>query len=70
MIKIKCKYYDSFVDYENVMDNLIKYKRLPWNQDYSEKLDEKFKNWFMNTFKFSDNDINKFILLLGKGVYS
>ena len=70
MIKIKCKYYDSFADYENVMDNLIKFKRLPWNQDYSEKLDEKFKNWFKNTFKFSDNDINKFILLLGKGVYS
>ena len=29
LIKIKCKDYDSFVDYENVMGNLIKYKRLP-----------------------------------------
>ena len=25
--------------------------------------------WFKNTFKFSNNDINKFILLLIKGVY-
>ena len=24
---------------------------------------------FKNTFKFSDNDINKFILLLRKGIY-
>ena len=27
------------------------------------------KKWFKNTFKFSNNDINKFILLLGKCVY-
>ena len=25
--------------------------------------------WFKNTFKFSNNDTNKFILLLRKGVY-
>ena len=28
------------------------------------------KKRFRNTFKFSNNDINKFILLLRKGVYS
>ena len=33
------------------------------------KLDEKLKKPFKNTFKFSDNDINKFILLLRKDVY-
>ena len=27
------------------------------------------KKRFKNTFKFSDNDINKFILLLRKGFY-
>ena len=27
------------------------------------------KKWFKNTFKFSENDINKFVLLLRKGVY-
>ena len=27
------------------------------------------KNRFKNTFKFSNNDINKFVLLLTKGVY-
>ena len=28
-----------------------------------------FKKRFKNTFKFSNNEINKFILLLRKGVY-
>ena len=37
---------------------------------YSKKLfNEKLKNKFKNTFKFSNNDINKLILLLRKGVY-
>ena len=50
-------------------DNLIKYKCLPCNKNYSKKVDEEFKKRLKNTFKFSNNDINKFILLLRKGVY-
>ena len=38
--------------------------------NYSDKIDEKLKKRFKNTFKFSNNDINKFILLPRKGVYS
>ena len=48
---------------------MIKYKCLSCNKSYSNKNDEKFKKWFKNTFKLSDNDINKFIFLLGKGDY-
>ena len=33
------------------------------------RLQEELKKKLKNTFKFSDNDINKFSLLLGKGVY-
>ena len=49
---------------------MIKYKWLSCNKDYSNKIDEELKKRFKNTFKFSDNDINKFILLLRKVVYS
>ena len=49
---------------------MIKYRCLSCNKDYSNKLDEKLKKRLKNTFKFSDNDINKFILLLRKSVYS
>ena len=52
-----------------VKHNLIKYKCLSCNKDYSNKLDGKLKKRFKNTFKFSNNDINEFILMLRKGVY-
>ena len=64
--KIKCKDCDCFLEYESFKGNLIKYKCLSCSKDYSKKLDEKLKKRFKNTFKFSNNDINKFILLLRK----
>ena len=65
----KCKDCDCFLEYESVKDISIKYKCLSCNKNYSDKIDEELKNRFKNTFKFSNNDINKFILLLRKGVY-
>ena len=47
----------------------MKYKFVSCSKDYSINLDEKFKKWFKNTFKFSNNDINKFIFLSRKSVY-
>ena len=67
--KTKCKDCDCFLEYGSVKDNLIKYKWLSCNKDYSIKLDEKLKKRFKNIFKFSYNDISKFILLLRKSVY-
>ena len=67
--EIKCKDCDCFLEYESVKDNLIKYKCLSCNKSYLNKIDEELKKQFKNTFKFSDNDINEFILLLGKGVH-
>ena len=67
--KIKCKDYDCFLEYESVKDNLIKYKCLTCNKNYSNKIDEELKKRFKNTIKFSNDNINKFILLLRKGVY-
>ena len=66
--KIKCICCDCFLEHESVNDNLIKYKCLSYNKDYSNKLDEKLKKRFKNTFTFSNNDIDKFDLLLRKGV--
>ena len=48
---------------------MIKHKCVSCNKDYLNKFDEKLKRRFKNIFKFSDNDINRFILLLIKGVY-
>ena len=39
------------------------------NINYQHKFDEKLKERVFNTYKFSNDDNNKFILLLGKVVY-
>ena len=58
-----------FFEYESAKDNLIKYKCLSCNKGYSTRLNEELKKKFNNMLKISNNDINKFILLLRKGVY-
>ena len=65
--KIKCKDCNCFLEYESVKDKLIKYKCLSCNKGYSNKIDEELKKAIKNTFEFSNNDINKFILFLRKG---
>ena len=41
--KNKCKKYDRFLEYISVKSNLIKYKSLSCNEDYSNKLDDELK---------------------------
>ena len=61
--KIKFKNLNFFFEYRNVKENLIIYKCL------SNKIDEKLKKRFKNTFKFSNINIDKFNLLLRKDIY-
>ena len=62
--RIKYKYCDCFLEYTNFKDDLIEFKCLCCNKYYQQKSDEKLKEQFFNTFKFSNRDNNKFILLL------
>ena len=45
------------------------YKSLYCNKNYQQKFDEKLKERFFNTYKFSNHGNNKFILLFSKGIY-
>ena len=67
--KVKCIDCDYFFEYERGKDNLMKCKCLSCKKDDSNKIDKELKQGVKNTFKFSNNDINKFILLLRKDVY-
>ena len=67
--KIKWKDCDGFLEHESVKGHLRKYEYKSFNKDYLNKLDKKLKKQFKSTFKFSDKDMNMFILLLRKGVY-
>ena len=53
----------------NVSKTLIKHKCLSCNKDYSNKLDEKLKKRFKNSFEFSNNNISKCILLPRNSAY-
>ena len=48
---------------------MIEYKFLCCSKHYQHKFDEKLKELFFNTFKFSNYNNNKCISLLRKGVY-
>ena len=65
LIKIDCA---CFLEYTSVKDGLIDSKCLCCNNNYKKKFDENLKNRFANTYKFSNYNINKFVLLLRKGV--
>ena len=67
--KIKCKDCNYFLEYEIDKNNLSKYKCLSCNRENLNKNDEKLKKQSKNPFKFSINDISKFIFLLIKGAY-
>ena len=47
-------------------ENSIKYKSLSCNKNYSNKIDEELKSRFKDTFKFSNNDMNKFYIVTKK----
>ena len=74
--RIKCKFghhnkncETCFLEFTNSKDDLIEYKYLRCNKNYQHKFDEKLKERLFNTYKFSNHDNNKFILLLQKGDY-
>ena len=66
---MKYKYCDCFLEYTSIKDDLIAYKCLSCNKSYRQKFVEKLKENFFNTYKFSNYDDNKFILLLQNGIY-
>ena len=66
--RIKNEYCDCFLEYTNFKDDLTEYKCLCCNKN-QQKFDEKLKKRVLNTYKFSNLNNNKFILLLRKDVY-
>ena len=58
-----------FPEYATAEENSIKYKCTSYNINYSNKIDKEVKKRFKNTFKISNNDVQKIILPLRKSVY-
>ena len=60
---------NCFLECTNFKDVLIEYNCLCYNKNYEQKFDEKLKEWFLNTYKFSNHDNNVFVLLFQKGAW-
>lgn len=52
-----------------VKDSLLKFKCVDCNKDYYKKLDKYLPKSFENTYQLYDGNLNKFCLILRKGVY-
>ena len=70
LVELNTKTVIAFLnEYTNIKVDLIEYKCLCCNKNYQKKFDENLKKLFFNTYKSSNHDINKAILLLQKRVY-
>ena len=65
----KCTNCKPSLDYMKVENNQLIFKCLNCNKNYNNNFNKELINRFSNTYKFNNGDIDKFILLLRKGVY-
>ena len=63
---IKCKSNLCFV---RAMNETLLFKCIDCEKEYEKEINKELIERFPNTYKFCNNDINKFIMLLRKGVY-
>ena len=47
-----------------LQDDLVEHKCLCFNKNYQDKFDEKLKQQFLNTYKYSNHNINMFIIIM------
>ena len=59
LVELNINIVTFFLEYADFKDDLIEYKCLYCNKNYQQKFDEKLKEQFFNTCKFSNHDNNK-----------
>ena len=63
---VDCK---SCLDYMKTKDEKLIFRCFSCKKNYEKDFNKELIKRFVNTYNFCDNDLNKFILLLIKGVY-
>ena len=63
---IDCK---SCLDYITAKDEKLIFKCSSFKKNYEKDFNKELIKRFANTYRFCDKDLNKFILLLRKGIY-
>ena len=65
----KCTNCKSALDYMKFEDNQLTFEYLNCNKIHNNDFNNEVIHRFSNTYKLCNRDINKFVLLLRKGVY-
>ena len=63
---INCK---SDISYMKVMDETLTFRCFNCKKNYKKEINKELIERFVSTYKFCNNDLNKFVMLLRKGVY-
>ena len=65
----KCVDCKSDLTYMKVMDETLIFRCFNCKKNYKKEINNELIKRFASTYKFSNNDLNKFVMLLRKGVY-
>ena len=65
----KCTNCKLHLDYMSIKDNQLIFRCFTCKKNYEKDFNKELIKRFANTYKFCNKDLNKFILLLRKGVY-
>ena len=65
----ECMNCDSYLDYTRTKNNTLFFKCFKCKGRYRKDFDEDLIKVLASIYEFCDRDINKFILLLRKGIY-
>ena len=65
----KCTYCIPFLDYMTTKDEQVIFKCFECKKNYEKDFNKELIKRFANIYQFCNGDINKFVLLLRKGVY-
>ena len=63
---INCK---SDISYMKVIDETLIFRCFNCKRNYKKEINKELIERFASTYKFGNNDLNKFVMLLRKGVY-
>ena len=63
---VDCK---SGLDYMKVIDEALIFRCFDCKKNYKKEFNKELIKRFASTYKFCNNDVNKFVMLLRKGVY-
>ena len=65
----KCVDCRSDLSYMKVMDETLIFRCINCKKNYEKEINKELIERFASTYKFCNNDLNKFVMLLRKGVY-